>query len=83
MSRLAHQRGNVRAGNGIGLTRREAEIVALIEKGLSNKDIAVRLQIEVSTVKNHVHNILDKLQLHDRHSAVQYVKAQGFTAPRF
>lgn len=83
MSRLAHQRGNVRAANGIGLTRREAEIVALIENGLSNKDIAVRLQIEVSTVKNHVHNILDKLQLPDRHSAVEYVKEQGLPAPRF
>lgn len=80
MSRLAHQRGNARVANGIGLTRRESEIVALIENGLSNKDIAVRLHIEVSTVKNHVHSILDKLQLHDRHSAVEYVKEQGFTA---
>lgn len=82
MSRLAHQRGNG-AANGLGFTRREAEIVALIENGLSNKDIAVHLHIEVSTVKNHVHNILDKVQLHDRHSAVKYVKEQGLTAPRF
>ena len=83
MSRFAHQRGNVRATNGIGLTRRELEIVALIENGLSNKDIAVRLQIGVSTVKNHVHNILDKLHMHDRHSAVKSAKEQGLTAPRF
>ncbi len=84
MSRLAHQTGGkVRAANGIGLTRRESEIVALIENGLSNKDIAVRLHIEVSTVKNHVHSILDKVNLHDRHSAVEYVKEQGLTAPRF
>lgn len=83
MSRLAHQRDNLRAANGTTLTRREAEIVALIEDGLSNKDIAVRLQIEISTVKNHVHNILDKLQLHDRHSAVNYVKEQGLTAHLF
>lgn len=83
MSRLAHQTGKVRATNGIGLTRRESEIVALIENGLSNKDIAVRLQIGVSTVKNHVHNILDKLHMHDRHSAVEYVKEQGLPAPRF
>lgn len=83
MSRLAHHTGKVRATNGIGLTRRESEIMALIENGLSNKDIAIRLQIGVSTVKNHVHNILDKLQMHDRHSAVAYVKEQSLTAPRF
>ena len=61
------------------LTRREQGIVELIEKGLSNKEIAVRLGIEVSTVKNHVHNILDKLNLQDRHSAVRYVKEHGVT----
>lgn len=49
----------------------------LIEKGLSNKEIALQLHIELSTVKNHVHNILDKLQLHSRHLAVKYAKAQG------
>lgn len=46
---------------GASLTRREREIVALIDEGLSNKEIARRLQIELPTVKNHVHNILDKL----------------------
>ena len=43
------------------LTRREREVVALIGEGLSNKEIARRLQIELATVKNHVHNILEKL----------------------
>jgi DNA-binding NarL/FixJ family response regulator len=43
------------------LTRREREVVALIEEDCSNKEIAVRLGIEVATVKNHVHNLLDKL----------------------
>jgi len=66
-----------RPHNGASLTRREAEIINLIEKGLSNKEIALQLHIELSTVKNHVHNILDKLQLHSRHSAVKYAKAQG------
>ena len=62
------------------LTRREEEIVESIERGLSNKEIATRLHIEVSTVKNHVHNILDKLKLQDRRSAVRYVKEHGLTA---
>jgi DNA-binding NarL/FixJ family response regulator len=42
------------------LTARESEIVQLIDEGLSNKEIAVRLGIEVATVKNHVHNLLEK-----------------------
>ncbi len=52
------------------LTPREREIAGLLEAGLSNKDIAVRLGIEVATVKNHVHNLLDKLQVHRRAQAV-------------
>ena len=52
------------------LTCREKEIAALISKGLSNKDIAVRLNIEVATVKNHVHHVLEKLQVHSRAQAL-------------
>lgn len=66
-----------------GLTRREAEIVRLIDEGLSNKEIASRLHIEVSTVKNHVHNILDKLHLHNRYSAAKYLKAQTTAIGRY
>lgn len=74
--------GQSGTGNGICLTRRETEIVSLIEAGLSNKEIAVRLDIEVSTVKNHVHNILDKLQLHNRYSAVKHLRDQAILAGR-
>ena len=52
------------------LTRREREIGTLLEAGLSNKDIATRLGIEVATVKNHVHNLLEKLEVHRRGQAV-------------
>lgn len=51
------------------LTRRETEIVQLIDQGLSNKEIAQRLTIDVYTVKNHVHNILEKLHVHRRGEA--------------
>lgn len=51
------------------LTAREREIVVLIERGLSNKEIAKRLTIEVSTVKNHVHSILGKLNVTTRGEA--------------
>jgi DNA-binding NarL/FixJ family response regulator len=59
------------------LTKRELEIVALIERGLSNKEIATHLHIEVPTVKNHIHNILDKLRVGGRRQAATYVKEQG------
>lgn len=45
------------------LTIREREIVGLLDGGLSNKEISRRLYIEVATVKNHVHHILEKLHV--------------------
>lgn len=48
------------------MTAREQEVVELIAKGQSNKQIAEKLFIAVHTVKSHVHNILDKLALHTR-----------------
>lgn len=48
------------------LTPREAEVAQLIVQGLSNKEIAMQLCIEVSTVKNHVHNMLDKVNARRR-----------------
>jgi DNA-binding NarL/FixJ family response regulator len=54
------------------LTSRESEVLSLIRGGLSNKEIAVRLHIEVATVKNHVHNLLEKLHVTSRvEAAVQ------------
>ena len=49
-----------------GLTARQAQIARLIGEGLSNKEIASQLSIELPTVKNHVHNILEKLELCSR-----------------
>jgi two-component system, NarL family, nitrate/nitrite response regulator NarL len=53
------------------LTRREWEIGSLLEQHLSNKEIAVRLGVELATVKNHVHNLLEKLGVHRRTDAVR------------
>lgn len=50
----------------IRMTNRECEIVGLIAKGLSNKEIANQLNISVYTVKSHVHNILEKMELDTR-----------------
>lgn len=51
------------------LTAREREVIALIDRGMSNKEIAAALTIEVATVKNHVHHILEKLQVRRRSAA--------------
>ncbi|PIQ62028.1 MAG: hypothetical protein COV99_07450 [Bacteroidetes bacterium CG12_big_fil_rev_8_21_14_0_65_60_17] len=50
----------------IDLTTREREVVELISEGLTNKEIARRLNIAVDTVKSHVHNVLEKLALSTR-----------------
>ena len=56
------------------LTRREQEILDLMASGLSNKLISRDLNIEVSTVKNHVHNILVKLDVKSRSEAVSLLR---------
>jgi DNA-binding NarL/FixJ family response regulator len=62
------------------LTGRELDVLQLIDEGLSNKQIALRLHIELSTVKNHVHNILEKLQVARRAEAVRLVRTHGLLA---
>jgi DNA-binding NarL/FixJ family response regulator len=69
--------GEVAVGEGPALTRREREIVGLIADGLSNKEIATSLYIEVPTVKNHVHNILEKLRVGRRDEAVTAARERG------
>ncbi|MDQ1711541.1 MAG: hypothetical protein QOE45_991 [Frankiaceae bacterium] len=54
------------------LTDREMEVLKLVAKGLNNRDIAKQLFISENTVKNHIRNILEKLQLHSRMEAVVY-----------
>jgi DNA-binding NarL/FixJ family response regulator len=54
------------------LTERELEVLRLVARGLNNRDIARSLFISENTVKNHVRNILEKLQLHSRMEAVVY-----------
>jgi DNA-binding NarL/FixJ family response regulator len=82
-----YHRVAVLSQNGTGpiadptLSRRELEIAQLIERGLSNKEIARRLGIEATTVKNHVHNILDKLKVHRRGEAAARIRASLLVRP--
>jgi len=77
IAELADQRMPKLPASSIKLTGRELEIINLIAEGLTNKEIAKRLFIETQTVKNHIHNILDKLQLYNRLEAVQYARERN------
>ncbi|TLZ00687.1 MAG: response regulator transcription factor [Gammaproteobacteria bacterium] len=74
------QGGNdpVGAGNGhagsMPLSRRELQIAHLIDCGLTNKQIGRRLGIEAATVKNHVHNLCEKLKVHRRGEAAARIR---------
>ncbi|MGW0085929.1 response regulator [Streptomyces sp. NPDC003393] len=59
------------------LTERETEVLRLVAKGLSYKQIAERLVISHRTVQNHVQNTLGKLQLHNRVELVRYAIERG------
>src|SRR5262245_48416965 len=57
-----------------GLTRRESEVLELLGRGFSNKEIANELCLSVATVKHHVHHILEKLKLSRRADAMRRVR---------
>jgi DNA-binding NarL/FixJ family response regulator len=63
--------------NHVVLTRREREIAELLDKGLSNKEIARSLRIAAATVKNHVHNILEKLKVTRRGEAAARLRGEN------
>ena len=65
---------------GDGLTERETEILKMVAKGLSYKQIAERLVISHRTVQNHVQNTLRKLQMHNRVQLTRYAIEQGLDA---
>jgi DNA-binding NarL/FixJ family response regulator len=68
----ARRKGEGKLPDGVRMTKREREIIALIADSLSNKEIAQRLSIEIYTVKSHVHNILEKLALRSRLEITAY-----------
>jgi DNA-binding NarL/FixJ family response regulator len=64
------------------LTAREVEVLRLVARGLGNREIGTKLFISENTVKNHVRNILEKLQLHTRMEAAMYAVRQNIIDPR-
>lgn len=64
------------------LTEREKEVLSLLVEGLGNKQIARRLSVSESTVRNHLHNALYKLRLENRIQLALYVYKQGLAGQR-
>jgi two-component system nitrate/nitrite response regulator NarL len=69
---VAVKRGREAALESVRMTHREREVIALIAVGLSNKEIAQRLNIATDTVKSHVRNVMEKLALHSRLQIAAY-----------
>ncbi len=61
----------------VGLTSREIEVLRELADGITNQEIATRLYISENTVKNHIHNILEKLSLHNRREAIEFARKNG------
>jgi DNA-binding NarL/FixJ family response regulator len=64
------------------LTERELRVLRLVASGASNPEIAETLSISVNTVKSHLKNILEKLQLENRTQAATYALQHGLVSPR-
>jgi DNA-binding NarL/FixJ family response regulator len=62
--------------DAVRMTARERQVIELIAEGLSNKEIAARLEIAAHTVKSHVRNIMEKLALHTRLQIAAYSNRQ-------
>lgn len=77
ISELARRRSPRRPDPEVRLTPRETEVLGLIAAGMRNKEIAQELSITISTVKNHVHKILDKLHADRRRGAVSAACERG------
>lgn len=66
------------ASEAAPLTPREREVLVLVASGLQNKEVAEKLGLSLATVRNHVHNILDKLGLHSKLEAVALAFRSGW-----
>jgi DNA-binding NarL/FixJ family response regulator len=76
IAQVAVKRGRAAALEEVRMTQREREVIALIAVGLSNKEIATRLNIATDTVKSHVRNVMDKLALHSRLQIAAYAHSR-------
>jgi DNA-binding NarL/FixJ family response regulator len=77
IAKAADAQGHEQVLEDVRMTRREREVIELIGEGLSNKEIAHRLNISAHTVKSHVRNVMEKLALHTRLQIAAYSRRDG------
>ena len=77
IAKAADAQGHEQVLEDVRMTRREREVIDLIGQGLSNKEIAQRLNIAAHTVKSHVRNVMEKLALHTRLQIAAYSRRDG------
>jgi len=77
IAKAADAQGHEQVLEDVRMTRREREVIELIGEGLSNKEIAQRLNIAAHTVKSHVRNVMEKLALHTRLQIAAYSRRDG------
>lgn len=77
IAKVAVTRGADKTVDDVRMTPREREVIELIGEGLSNKEIASRLNIATHTVKSHVRNVMEKLALHTRLQIAAYSHREG------
>ncbi len=63
-----------------GLTHRQLELMHLVAQGLTNKEIAARLNLSEFTVKNHIRRVMRQMEADSRHEAVDLIRATGYLA---
>ena len=63
------------------LTLRQQQLVTLVAKGLTNKEIASHLNLSEFTVRNHIHRILKQVDAGSRSEAVETIRAYGYSIP--
>jgi len=77
IERVAVEQQGAQLLEAVRMTPREREVIELIGEGLSNKEIAQRLNIATHTVKSHVRNVMEKLALHTRLQIAAYSHREG------
>ena len=82
LGELARERRRHDEVESLDLTPREMEVLRLIADGLTNRQIAERICLSIFTVKNHVHNILEKLDVERREAAVEKAYDRCWLEPR-
>jgi two-component system response regulator DevR len=77
MARCAPSLAQVAGRDRSGLTNRQAQLMSLVAKGLTNKEIAANLNLSQFTVKNHIRRVMRQVEAASRHDAVELIRATG------